>query len=186
MGRWSARHRKIAIFGWLALRRRRVRDRRRRRHQEPRRERHRRRRGRNAPTSDRTARRLHTDERREYVLVQSKTLHRRRPAFRAAVGDVDRTLGGRSTKVRNVRSPLDPAQRRPDLAGPPLGARPVHAKGDYDAAIDYIDTIAQAVDGVQSAHPRFTIDESGGASTGRPSTTRSTAARDGRDDPRSR
>jgi RND superfamily putative drug exporter len=166
MGRWSARHRKIAIFGWLAfviasvvlggavgtkyL--------------EP---------------SDlnvgeaRTADKMieaagfnRDDEQAEFVLIQSKTEQADSPAFRAAIQDVTKTLDG-FPQVRKLRSPLDAGhtdQISKDGRSALVEFQPV---GDYDQAIAYIEKIEAAVDDVQSRHPAFTIDESGSASTGK-------------------
>ncbi len=166
MGRWSARHRKIAIFGWLAfviasvviggavgtkflepsdL---------------------------NVGEAKRADKLIEDagfnrdEEQAEFVLIQSKTLTTEDPAFQAAIEDATRTLDG-FPQVRKLRSPLDTGgsdQISPDGHSALIEFSP---KGDYDEAIAYIETIEAGVDEVQSRHPGFTIDESGTASTGK-------------------
>ncbi|HWN23117.1 MAG TPA: MMPL family transporter, partial [Gaiellaceae bacterium] len=166
MGRWSARHRKIAIFGWLAfviasvviggavgtkflepsdL---------------------------NVGEAKRADKMIEDagfnrdDEQAEFVLIQSKTLTTEDPAFQAAIKDATGTLDG-FPQVRKLRSPLDTGgsgQISPDGHSALIEFTP---KGDYDEAITYIETIEAGVDDVQSRHPGFTIDESGSASTGK-------------------
>ena len=165
MGRWSARHRKIAIFGWLAfvvaaiaiggaLGTTYLDD-----NDANVGEAHR------ADTLIENAG-FDTEEQLEYVLVQSKTLTPSSPAFRAAIQDVTDTLG-REARVSDIRSPLDPAhgdQISKDRHSALVQFTP---KGDYDATVAYIAEIETAVDGVQARHAAFTIDESGSASTGK-------------------
>ena len=166
MGRWSARHRKIAIFGWLAfviasvviggavgtkfLEPSEL----------------------NVGEAKRADKLIadagfnRDDEQTEFVLIQSKTLTTADPAFRAAIEDATRTLDG-FPQVRKLRSPLDTGgagQISPDGHSALIEFSP---KGDYDEAIAYIETIEAGVDEVQSRHPGFTIDESGTASTGK-------------------
>ncbi len=166
MGRWSARHRKTAIFGWLAfviasvviggaigtkylepsdL---------------------------NVGEAKRADKMIEDagfnrdDEQGEFVLIQSKTLTTEDPAFQAAIADATRTLDG-FPQVRKLRSPLDTGgsgQISPDGHSALIEFTP---KGDYDEAITYIEKIEAGVDDVQSRHPGFTIDEAGSASTGK-------------------
>jgi uncharacterized membrane protein YdfJ with MMPL/SSD domain len=166
MGRWSAHHRKTAIFGWLAfvvasvllggavgttyL--------------EP------------SETSVGEASRAdklisdagfnRDDEQAEFVLIQSKTLTTKDPAFEAAIQDATKTLDA-IPQVRKLRSPLATSgagQISADGHSALIEFMPV---GDYDHAITYIEEIEAAVDGVAARHPAFTIDESGTASTGK-------------------
>ena len=166
MGRWSARHRKIAIFGWLAfviasvviggavgtkfLEPSEL----------------------NVGEAKRADKIIadagfnRDDEQTEFVLIQSKTLTTDDPAFQAAIEDATRTLDG-FPQVRKLRSPLDTGgagQISPDGHSALIEFSP---KGDYDEAITYIETIEAGVDEVQARHPGFTIDESGSASTGK-------------------
>jgi uncharacterized membrane protein YdfJ with MMPL/SSD domain len=165
MGRWSARHRKIAIFGWLAfviaavaiggavgtkylddndL---------------------------NVGEAHRADKLIENggfdiDEQGEFVLVQSKTATAFDPAFRAAVQDVTRTLG-RYSQVTDIRSPLDPEHADQISEGGHSVLVQFTPKGDYDESTAYIDRIVDAVDGVQAQHPELTIQEAGSASTGK-------------------
>src|SRR4249920_31518 len=104
MGRWSARHRKTAIFGWLAFvivsfaigitvgmqtidqNDMNVGE---------------------ARKGDHIIRDagFPVDQQMEYVLIQSKTLTASDPAFRAVVTDAVRTLDG-FPQVEKLRSPL--------------------------------------------------------------------------------
>ena len=166
MGRWSARHRKTAIFGWLAfviasvviggaVGTKYIED------------------------SDRNVGEARTadkmiqaagfdlaDEQAEFVLVQSDTLRTSDPAFRAALVDVRKTLAA-FPEVTELESPLDAGQAdqvSPDGHSAFVSVTP---KGDYDEAITYIEKIEKAVDGVQARHPDLYVDESGSASTGK-------------------
>ncbi|MBA3427529.1 MAG: MMPL family transporter [Actinobacteria bacterium] len=166
MGRWSARHRKLAIFGWLAfviasvvigsavgttfL--------------EP------------ADLTVGEAKRAdriiedagfnRADEQGEVVLVQSKTLTTADPAFRAAIVDATRTLD-EFPQVRKLRSPLSAGHADQVSKDGHSALIEFSPKGDYDEVTAYIDTIVAAVDGVQARHPALTIQESGSASTGK-------------------
>src|SRR5919106_1539032 len=166
MGRWSARHRKSAIFGWLAfviaavviggaVGTATIDDD-----------------GSNVGESRRADRMIEdagfnrVDEQSEFVLVQSKTLTATDPAFRAAVQDAVRTLDG-FPEVRKLRSPLAVGhadQISKDGHSALIQFTPV---GDYEEATAYIEKIEGAVDGVQRRHPGLAIDEAGSASTGK-------------------
>jgi uncharacterized membrane protein YdfJ with MMPL/SSD domain len=166
MGRWSARHRKIAIFGWLAF----------------------------VIASVVLGSALGTkflepsdlnvgeakkadkliedagfnraDEQAEFALVQSKTLTATDPAFKAAINDATRTLAA-FPEVRKLKSPLAAGhsdQISKDGHSALIEFSPV---GNYDEAILYIEKIEAAVDGVQDRHPDLYVDESGTASTGK-------------------
>ncbi len=166
MGRWSARHRKTAIFGWLAFviasvviggavgtkflepDELNVGE---------------------AKQADRLIEDAgfnRADEQTEFVLVQSKTLTADDPAFEAAIEDATRTLDD-FPQVRKLRSPLDAGHGDQISADGHSAFISFTASGDYDEAITYIEEIEAAVDGVQSRHPGFSIDESGSASTGK-------------------
>jgi uncharacterized membrane protein YdfJ with MMPL/SSD domain len=166
MGRWSAGHRKTAIFGWLAfviasvfiggalgttyL--------------EP---------SDSSVGEARKADRLieeagfnRADKQAEFVLIQSKTLKGSHPAFRAAVEDVTDTLAAHP-QVRNLRSPL--TARHSDQVSSDGRSALVQftPAGDYDEAITYIEKIEARIGEVQKRHPQFRIVESGSASTGK-------------------
>ena len=162
MARWSAHHRKIAIFGWLAL----------------------------AIAlfavsiaspmkqivfetsgpgeSGRADTILYEDFKQpagESVLIQSNSLKASDPAFQAAVKDV---IAGVSTldAVAKTESPFDTENaglisddRKSVLVG-------LEIRGDSDDAADKIDPVVARVAELQKAHPAFTIG-SFGESTGK-------------------
>jgi RND superfamily putative drug exporter len=165
MGRWSARHRKIAIFGWLAF---------------------------VAAsfavgmtvgmstidpndTNVGEARRgdhivrdagFRLDEQSEYVLVQSKELTASDPAFRAAVSDAVSTLE-RFPQATKVRSPLAAGNAGQISADGHSALIQYSPRGSYDEAVKYIDSITTAVAGIQTRHPGFYVGEAGSTSTGK-------------------
>ena len=166
MGRWSARHRKIAIFGWLAfvlasfaiggaLGTKYIED------------------GDLSVGEAHRADRMiedagfnKDDEQAEFVLVQSKTLTAKDPAFEAAIQDVTTTLDS-FPEVRKLRSPLSVSHR--DQISPDGHSALVEftPQGDYDQATAYIEKIETAVGKVQARHPDLSIVEAGSASTGK-------------------
>jgi RND superfamily putative drug exporter len=165
MGRWSARHRKTAIFGWLAFviasfaigiavgmqtidpNDMNVGE---------------------ARRGDHIIRDagFPVDQQMEYVLIQSKTRTASDPAFRAVVADAIRALDG-FPQVEKLRSPLtagNEGQISDDRHSALIQFSP---KGNYDKAISYIDTITAATEKLQKAHPDFVVVEAGSASTGK-------------------
>jgi RND superfamily putative drug exporter len=157
MGRWSARHRKTAIFGWLAfvvaavflggaIGTKQLGD---------------------TDTlpgeSGRMARILDEDFAQpagETVLVQSETLTASSPAFRAAVEDVVRRVSALGV-VTDVRSPYDAANRAQVSADGHSAVVSFDIRGDADTAVDRIDPVIEAVDAAAAAHPQLSIDEFG-------------------------
>jgi RND superfamily putative drug exporter len=165
MGRWSASHRKTAIFGWLAFV--------------------------VASFAIGTAVGMQTidqndsnvgearqadhiirdggfslDEQSEYVLVQSSTETVSDPAFRAVVGDAITALE-RFPQGTKLRSPLvagNEGQLSDDGHSALIQFSP---KGSYDDAVVYIDSVTAAVGQVQKANPDFYVGEAGSASTGK-------------------
>ena len=120
MGRWSASHWKTATFGWLALRRRRLRDRRRGRDEERRPEHA------GPGESGRMDRILDAGFKQpaaESVLIQSDSLAAGRPAFRPR----SRTSSHASRRSRPSRTSArrSTRQRGPDREGRARGARRV-------------------------------------------------------------
>src|SRR5688572_1322021 len=134
MGRWSARHRKLAIFGWLAfviasvviggaVGMKSLED---------------------GDTNVGEARKAdkiieeafsnRADEQVEFVLIQSKTLKTDDPAFDAAIEDVTKTLDG-FPQVRKLQSPF--AAGHGDQVSKDGRSALVEftPKGDYDQAI---------------------------------------------------
>jgi RND superfamily putative drug exporter len=165
IGRWSARHRKSAIFGWLAfvvvafaigmaVGTQKVDD---------------------ADANVGEARQADhiirdggftIDEQGEFVLVQSKTKTVDDPAFRAVVVQTVRRLDS-FPQVTKLRSPLaagNDGQISKDGHSALIEFSP---KGTYDDAAAYIDTITGAIDEVQEANPGFYVGEAGTVSTGK-------------------
>jgi RND superfamily putative drug exporter len=153
MGRWSAQHRKTAIFGWLAFvvvafalgivsgttQIEQATS--------------------GVGESGRVDRILHDDFERpagESVLVESESLTVNDPAFAAAVEDVVAKVTALDA-VTNVRSPLDPEN------GGQIGqaGRAVlvdfDITGDPDDATTRIDPVVAAVEDAQAAHPELFI-----------------------------
>jgi uncharacterized membrane protein YdfJ with MMPL/SSD domain len=165
MGRWSARHRKTAIFGWLAfviaafaL-------------------------GIAVPmqTIDEAdwnvgeARKgdhiirdggFELDQQSEFVLVQSETKTVDDAAFRAVVSDAVRTLAG-FEQVTKLRSPLEAGnegQISEDRRAVLIQFSP---EGSYDEATQYIDSITAATEKLQDRSPDYYVGQAGSASTGK-------------------
>ena len=165
MGRWSARHRKTAIFGWLAfviasfvvgtaVGMKTI--------------------DRNDANVGESRRADHIirdagfklDEQVEYVLVQSKTAKATDPAFRAVVDDAVAAISTHP-QVLDVRSPYEAGndgQVSPDGHAALIRFRP---EGSYDEATAKIDEVVATVDDVQKANPSFYVAEAGSASTGK-------------------
>jgi len=157
MGRWSARHRKTAIFGWLAfvvaavvlggaLGTKQLTD---------------------TDTlpgeSGRAARMLDDGFKQpagETVLVQSSKHTADSPAFRAAVADVVRRVSAVSV-VTNVQSPYA-ADNRGQISDDGHSATvSLDIRGDADTATDRIQPVMDAVDGAAAANPSLRIEEFG-------------------------
>ncbi len=165
MGRWSAAHRKTAIFGWLAFvvaafavgfavpmqtidqNDFNVGE---------------------ARTGDHIIRDggFKVDEQGEFVLVQSKTHTASESEFRAVVIDAVAALD-RFPQVTKLRSPLAAGNEGQISKDGHSALIQFSPKGSYDEATAYIDTITTAVDDVQEAHPAFYVGEAGSASTGK-------------------
>jgi uncharacterized membrane protein YdfJ with MMPL/SSD domain len=165
MGRWSAHHRKTAIFGWLAFvivsfaigttvgmktidqNDTNVGE---------------------ARTADHIIRDagFKLDEQMEYVLVQSPTATVRDSSFRAVV---DRTVTRLESfpKVTKLRSPLAAGNEGQVSADGHSVLIQFSPTGSYDQATAYIDTITAATAQVQNANPGFYVGEAGSASTGK-------------------
>ena len=165
MGRWSARHRKTAIFSWLAfvvaavaigmvVGTKQI---------DP-----------NDENVGQARKADHIirdagfklDEQSEYVLVQSKTRTATDPAFRAVVRQAIDTLD-KFPQVTKLRSPLaagNEGQISKDRHSALIQYVP---KGNYDKATSYIDSITGAVAKVQKANRDYYVGEAGSASTGK-------------------
>jgi uncharacterized membrane protein YdfJ with MMPL/SSD domain len=153
MGRWSAHHRKKAIFGWLAFvfvafalgiasGTKQI----------------------DAATSgvgesgrvDRILDAGFKQPAGESVLIESNTLDVKNPAFTAAIEDVVARVS-KLGAVTNVRSPLD-ADNGGQLAGSGHAALvDFDIRGDSDDAMDKIDPVIAAVSDAQKAHPQLFI-----------------------------
>ena len=127
MGRWSASHRKTAIFGWLAFvvvafvrRHRRSAPSRSTRTTRTSASPHTPTRSSRTPAFRRQARQQH-QEQGEFVLIQSKTLTVDDPAFRVAIADAVNAVAA-FPQVSKLASPFARGRCRPDLQGRPLGA----------------------------------------------------------------
>jgi len=165
MGRWSARHRKIAIWGWLAfviasfvvgmnvgLR--------------------------TIDESDYNvgeARRADhiirdggfaVDEQSEFVLVESEAKRASDPEFRAVVNDALAALGG-FPEVTKLQSPYTAGNEGQISADGHAALIQFSPKGGYDDAIAYIDSITDATAQVQAANPDYYVGQAGSASTGK-------------------
>jgi uncharacterized membrane protein YdfJ with MMPL/SSD domain len=158
-GRWSARHKKTAIFGWLAfvvialmignMA------------------------GTKKPTDaqqfDGESKRAETiiedagfnEASGEMVLVQSKVLTVKDTAFKKTLEDVGQTLGAQPN-VTNIESPL--AKGGQVSADGHSALVNFDIKGDPDKAVDKVDPIVASVERVADAHPQMTVGEFGSAS----------------------
>jgi RND superfamily putative drug exporter len=157
MGRWSARHRKTAIFGWLAfivaavvlggaLGTKQLTD---------------------TDTlpgeSGRAARMLDDGFKQpagETVLVQSSQRTADSPAFRAAVADVVRRVSAVGV-VTNVQSPYAAGNRGQISADGHSATVSLDIRGDADTASDRIQPVMDAVAAAAAANPSLRIEEFG-------------------------
>jgi RND superfamily putative drug exporter len=165
MGRWSARHRKTAIFGWLAFviasfviggmvgmqtidqNDVNVGE---------------------ARKGDHIIRDagFPVDEQMEYVLVQSKTGTATDPAFRAVVAQAIAKLDSFS-QVEKLRSPYATGNEGQISADGHSALIQFSPKGTYEETTAYIDRITKAVAGVQQANLDYVVVEAGSSSTGK-------------------
>jgi uncharacterized membrane protein YdfJ with MMPL/SSD domain len=162
MGRWSARHRKIAIFGWLGfvavslylgfvvvgMKELDPADA-------------------GAGESGRMAGILDDEWEQpagERVLVQSSSLTARDAQFKATVADVVRRL--RATKdVTAIRSPLKQENFNLVSADGRSALIDFQVAGDPDDALDKVQPIVDSVEKAQAAHPAFVVEQFGDASS---------------------
>jgi putative drug exporter of the RND superfamily len=161
MGRWSARHRKIAIFGWLAfvlasfvmslalLPMQTIKPK-------------------DAGVGEAgkanqildVAFDLDKTGLGEFVVIQSRTNTVDDPAFRATIEETVDVLAG-FEKVDNLQSPLARGNQGQISADRHAALVTFSPRGSYDEARLYIASITGAVDGVQKAHPDFYVGEAG-------------------------
>ena len=166
MGRWSASHWKTAVFGWLAFvvaavvigmavgQK-------------------------NIDQNDANVGQSHradhilrdagfqADPQTEIVLVQSKKLTAKDPAFKA--DDRRRRRRGRSRSPRSrtcARRSIRPTPTRSRPTGTPCMVE-FDLKGDDDVAKKNVDAILAATDKVAAAHPDFYVGEAGSISSGK-------------------
>jgi uncharacterized membrane protein YdfJ with MMPL/SSD domain len=159
-GRWSAQHRKTAIWGWLAfvviafLIGNSV--------------------GTKTLQSDQlgvgeSGRADHTingafpRSADELVLIQSGTARATQPSFRAVVADVQRRLG-RVPYTQQIESPYAAGNSGQISADGRSALIRFKVVGDDTQSEDRVGASLDAVSAAQAAHPGFTIAESGGAS----------------------
>jgi len=165
MGRWSAHHRKTAIFGWLAfvvaafavgmaIPMEKIDE---------------------ADWNVGEARKgdhiirdggFALDEQSEFVLVQSDTRTVDDPAFRAVIGDAVATLRG-FDEADKLRSPLVPGNEGQISKDRHSALIQFSPEGSYDEAVTYIDSITEATEKVQSQNPDYYVGQAGSTSTGK-------------------
>src|SRR3954451_2694969 len=155
-GRWSANHRKTAIWGWLAFvlvafalgsaaGMKNIGDSD----------------GGNGESgrAEKTAAHAFPQDASESVLVQSRTLKASSPRFRAALGDVKKRLA-----ASGVARDLRPPHVSPDGHSALLEFR---IPGNDDKSQAHVDRALGATAAAQRAHPGLRIEEFGDASAGK-------------------
>jgi uncharacterized membrane protein YdfJ with MMPL/SSD domain len=164
MGRWSASHRKLAIFGWLAfvlsavvlgtaMGQKTIDNQ-----------------NNNVGQAHRADQILkqagftQSGALTEFVLIQNHELTVRDPRFRAVVHDVVRSVAP-SQAIHNLRSPLDRAHRDQIADGGHTVVVEWDMNGTQKSAEKRIDPLTSAVASVAKAHPRFYVGEAGAASS---------------------
>jgi uncharacterized membrane protein YdfJ with MMPL/SSD domain len=162
-GRWSAAHRKIAIFGWLAfvaialvggsaagLNTFTWQE--------------------NGPGESGRADKAIFDHfprhAEETVLVQTASGTSRDPAFRAAVADVRRRLAG-TPYVAHVKSPYAPGNEGQLSRDNRSALVSFQLTGDFDVVNDRVDAPLKAVAAAAAEHPDLRIEQFGDASAGK-------------------
>ena len=162
MARWSARHRKIAIFGWLGfvvvslylgfvvvgMKELDPADA-------------------GAGESGRMAGILDDEWEQpagERVLVQSSSLTARDAKFKATVADVVRRLNA-TKDVTAIRSPLKDENLNLVSADGRSALIDFQVAGDPDDALDKVQPILDTVEEAQAAHPEFVVEQFGDASS---------------------
>ena len=161
MGRWSASHRKTAIFGWLAFvlasvvvggaigakkldqNEMGIRES-----------------GQAQAIIDRGEFRDAADE---SVLIQSDTLHFSEPGFRAVVEDVVRAVSS-VDGVSNVVSPLDADAANLVSADDRSALVQFEVDDTGNKSVERVEPVLEMVAALQETHESFTVEEFGGAS----------------------
>jgi len=162
-GRWSARHRKIAILGWLAfvavaflvggnLGTKTLSDK-------------------DLGVGDsgqavKVADKAIPDRAGEMVFVQSRTQKATDPSYRAAVRDIERRLGAQRDVVA-IKSPYSSANAGQISKDGHSALVNFEIRGDGDQAQDKVDAILATTAAAAKAHPTFHIEEFGSASAGK-------------------
>src|SRR4051812_20883290 len=162
-GRWSAQHRKTAIFGWLAFviaafviggnlgtktldeKDLGVGD---------------------SGRATKIVDKAFPEVAGEQVLIQSKTQKATDPSYRAAVRDIERRLGA-NHDVTDIKSPY--AKENPGQLSRDGHSALVNFEiaGDPDQAQDKVDAVLATTAASQKAHPELRIEQFGGASAGK-------------------
>jgi uncharacterized membrane protein YdfJ with MMPL/SSD domain len=160
VGRWSARHWKKAVFGWLgfvlvAFALGNVLGTDTMSVNEP------------GPGESGEVQQILNDEfeqpAKELVLVQNQSLTARTPQFRAAVQDVMRRLRAQPN-VTNLESPFAPGNAGRVSADVHSALVQFDIRGKSDDAMDKVEPILATVADAEQAHSGFTIEEFGGGS----------------------
>jgi uncharacterized membrane protein YdfJ with MMPL/SSD domain len=157
MGHWSATHRKLAIWGWLAFvlvafaagtavgtKTLKEEDT-------------------GVGESGRVDKILGTDFETpagERIMIQSPTLKATAPAFKAVISDVVSRFDG-LTNVVKVTSPLEPGDSNLISTDGRTALVDVEIAGDPDDAVDKIGPIYAEVAAAQKAHPEFAVESFG-------------------------
>jgi RND superfamily putative drug exporter len=96
----------------------------------------------------------------ELVLVQSKTLTAKDPAFQAAIRDAVKTLDA-NPKVTELTSPLEAGNADLISADGHSAMIQYTPTGTYEEAVLYIDELVTAIDDVEARHPGLLVESSG-------------------------
>jgi RND superfamily putative drug exporter len=166
MGRWSATHRKKAIFGWLAfvvlsvaigafVGTKQIDQN-----------------NSNVGEAHRADQMLldagfQIDPQTEFVLIQSKTRTFDDAAFKSVVQDTIVAVQPHRAVFTNLKSPLDPRNRTQVSNDGHTALVEFTMKGTDKEAKKVIDPVVKATDGVQAKHPDFYVTEAGSISTGK-------------------
>jgi len=102
----------------------------------------------------------------EQVLIQSKTTSPKDPAFKAAVADVEQGLAAQKD-VTNLQSPYAKGNVGQISRDGHSAVVTFEIKGDSEKAEDKVDPILAATAAAQKAHPQMNIEQFGDASTGK-------------------
>ena len=165
MGRWSASHWKIAVFGWLVFAvaafmigskvgTKNIKDA-----------------DVNTGQSHRADQILkqgfpQSAPQTEFVLVQSSRLSVGAKVFRSTINEVVAAVDG-NPSVKNLKSPLDPTHSDQISEDRSTAIVTFEMRGKYDDATKKIDAIEASVAKVADRHPGFYVGEAGAVSSGK-------------------